>query len=282
MPVWAAQLISAMRFVILHYHLFKNAGSTIENMLDRNFGERFYRLDTADRDGRLSEDALLSFLKENSQIQAISSHHLRHPVPAARGFLFFDLCFFRDPLDRIRSIYDYLRAKPTVGDPLSDLAGRWSLAEFVPRVIETMPHQVNDVQVNLLANAGDYNHPPGQADLDRAVKRMLETSWLGVVDRFNESIVGGQNLLEPAFPGLVCAVEPVNASGGLDDALQLRLQKLEKACGARVYSDLARLNMLDRELLWKARAEVARRFNLVPNRDTRLQSLEGQLRRAEV
>lgn len=271
-----------MRFVILHYHLFKNAGSTIENMLDRNFGERFYRLDTADRDGRLSNDVLLSYLKDNRQIQAISSHHLRHPVPAAQGFLFFDLCFFRDPLDRIRSIYDYLREKPSVGDPLSELAGKWSLADFVPRVIETMPHHVNDVQVNLLANAGDYDHPPSQADFDRAVKRMLETSWLGVVDRFNESIVGGQNLLDPAFPGMVCAVEPVNASGGLDDALHLRLQKFEKACGSRIYSDLVRLNMLDRELLRKVRAEVARRFNLVQNRDARLQSLEGQLQRAKV
>jgi hypothetical protein len=266
-----------MRFVILHYHLFKNAGSTIENMLDRNFGERFYRLDTADRDGRLSEDVLLSYLKDNLQIQAISSHHLRHPVPAARGFLFFDLCFFRDPLDRIRSIYDYLHEKPSVGDPLSDLAGRWSLGEFVPRVIEAMPHHVNDVQVNLLANAGDYKGPPGRADFDCALKRMLETSWLGVVDRFNESIIGGQNLLDPAFPGMVCAVPPVNASGGLDDALQLRLLKLEKACGSRVYSDLVRLNILDRELLRKARAEVARRFTLVPNRKARLQSLAWQL-----
>jgi hypothetical protein len=268
-----------MRFVILHYHLFKNAGSTIENLLDRNFGERLCRLDTADRDGRLSNDVLLSYLKDNPHIEAVSSHHLRHPIPAAPGFLFFDLCFLRDPLDRIRSIYDYLREKPSAGDPLSDLAGTWSLAEFVPRVIEAMPHHVNDVQVNLLANAGDYDHPPGKADLDRATKRMLETSWLGVVDRFNESIVGGQNLLDPVFPGLLCAVPPVNASGGLDDALQLRLSKLEKACGPGVYSDLARLNTLDCELLRKARAEVTRRFNLVPNRDTRLRSLEQRLHR---
>ena len=30
-----------MRLVILHYHIFKNAGSTIEDILDHSFGERF-------------------------------------------------------------------------------------------------------------------------------------------------------------------------------------------------------------------------------------------------
>jgi hypothetical protein len=266
-----------MRFVVLHYHIFKNAGSTIENMLDRNFGERFCRLDTADPDGKLSNDVLLSYLRTNSRIEAFSSHHLRHPVPAAQGFLFFDLCFLRDPLDRIRSIYDYLREKPRPGDPVSDLAGKWRLPEFIPRVIETMPFQVNDVQVNLLANAGDYDHPPGQIDFDRAVKRMLETAWLGVVDQFNESIVGGRNLLEPVFPGLVCAVQPVNASRVLDDALQLRLLKFEKACGSRVYDELVRLNALDHELLRRARSEVTRRFNLAPDQEQQLRLLESQL-----
>jgi len=30
-----------MRFVLLHYHFLKNAGSTIENILDRNFDPLF-------------------------------------------------------------------------------------------------------------------------------------------------------------------------------------------------------------------------------------------------
>lgn len=270
-----------VRFVILHYHFFKNAGTTIETMLDRSFGEGASLLDTDDPNGILSESVLLSHLKSNPHIKAVSSHQLRHPVPAAQGFLFFDLCFLRDPLDRIRSIYGYLREKPRTGEPVSDLAANCSLAEFLPRLIEKMPQQVNDVQVNLLANAGCYYGPPGQADLDRAVERMLNTCWLGVVDRFNESVIAGQNLMEPVFPGLVCAVEPVNASGPSNNALQLRLAKFEQACGPRLYSEMLQLNKLDYELLRRARAEVTRRFNLVPNREVRLRSLERQLRGAQ-
>ena len=47
-----------MRFVILHYHILKNAGSTIEEALDHSFGERFERLDSVDRDHTIGGDHL--------------------------------------------------------------------------------------------------------------------------------------------------------------------------------------------------------------------------------
>jgi hypothetical protein len=255
-----------MRFVILHYHILKNAGSTIEEILDRNFGERFARIDTSDRDGRVSNSALLSFLENNPHLQAVSSHQIRHPVPAAKGFIFFDLCFLRDPLDRIRSTYDYFREKPNAGDPLSQLANELSLGEFVARAIKRMPQHVNDVQVNLLANGGCYDHIPGREDLKRAVRTMRTMSFIGVVDRFNEGIAAVQNILNPLFPNLLCDQKPVNVSGGLGSTLESRVLKLQEACEPSVYAELCRLNALDFELLREARAERDRRLQLGPVR----------------
>jgi hypothetical protein len=252
-----------MRFVILHYHILKNAGSTIENILDRNFGERFARIDTPDRNGQVSNSTLLSFLERNSHLQAVSSHQIRHPVPAAKGFIFLDLCFLRDPLDRIRSTYDYFREKPSAGDPLSQLATESTLGEFVARAIECMPQHVSDVQVNLLANSGLYDHIPGQEDLERAIRVMRNTSFIGVVDRFNESITAGQNILSPIFPTLHCDQEPVNVSGGLGGTLESRISKLKDACEPLVYGELCRLNTFDLALVNEARAEVVRRLELV-------------------
>ena len=42
-----------MRFVILHYHVLKNAGSTVEEILERSFRGKFSRLDTTDLDGHV-------------------------------------------------------------------------------------------------------------------------------------------------------------------------------------------------------------------------------------
>src|ERR1035437_7651830 len=95
-PVWTSRRLgrrSTMRYLILHYHIYKNAGMSIEDTLDRNFGERFCRLDTADRNGRIANVDLLAYLNENAHVLALSSHQIRYPVPSAPGIFFFDLCF---------------------------------------------------------------------------------------------------------------------------------------------------------------------------------------------
>ena len=111
-----------MRFVLLHYHIFKNAGSTIEDILDHSFGDRFGKLETPVGEGTISQSDLISHLNAHPGLRAFSSHQIRHPLPEAPGYLFFDICFLRDPLDRLRSFYDYFRQRPNPADPMSDLA----------------------------------------------------------------------------------------------------------------------------------------------------------------
>ena len=258
-----------MRFVLLHYHFLKNAGSTIENILDRNFGERFLRIDTANRSGHLTNEALMSQLEQRPEVVAISSHQIRHPLPAARGYLFFDICFLRDPIDRIRSMYDYFRQRPSEGDRFSELANRSTLGEFVTCLVDHFPEEVTNVQVALLANGGVDEQPPGERDFEIALERMLETSFLGVVHRFGESAAAGRWFLDPVFPNLDCAEPPANVSGGLEGTVALRRRKLRAACGRRVYTKLLRLNALDCELFRRARAEVRRRFALIPMESVR-------------
>ena len=224
-----------MRFVILHYHFLKNAGMTVMDVLRRSFGTAFVDIDTPDRDGDVSTEALLSLLYANPAVRAVSSHQIRYPVPGVRGFLFFDLCFLRDPIDRIRSTYDYFRDKPSAGDPVSDLANRMRLGEFIARLVEEMPWRVNDAQVNLLAN-GIVNDTPSPQDFDRALATMLRTSFLGVVDRFDDSLIAGQHFLRPVFPELNIRGETTNTTAGLEATLHARLARVREACDPRIYS----------------------------------------------
>jgi hypothetical protein len=253
-----------MRFVILHYHFLKSAGMTIEDILRRSFDQGgFASIDTPDRDGHISTEELLSVLNGNPELKAVSSHQIRYPVPRVRGFIFFDLCFLRDPVDRLRSIHDYFREKPAAGDPVSDFANDLPLGEFLATLIREMPWYINDAQVNLLAN-GIVNDVPTVQDLDRAVAKMLRTSFLGVVDRFYESLVGGQYFLQPGFPELACFGDAANATEGLKATLETRKERVREACDAHVYAELMRLNALDLKLVDLAREEVMRRFRCVP------------------
>jgi hypothetical protein len=257
-----------MRLVILHYHIFKNAGSTIEDILDHSCGERFAKLETPAGEGLISNPDLVRFFDARPDLRAFSSHQVRHPLPEARGYLFFDICFLRDPIDRIRSIYTYFRRKPNPADPMSDLANRTALGDFIAGMIQDFPLFVKNVQVNLLACGGDSDEPQPR-DLDLATQRMLATSFLGVVDCFDQSVAAGAHALRCAFPELDCARPAVNVSDGLQGTVASRVEKLRQACSPEVYEELLRLNSLDRQLVDRARAEVLRRFRQVPRRTAR-------------
>jgi hypothetical protein len=245
-----------MRFVLLHYHIYKNAGMSVQEFLDRNFGERFCRLDTRDPNGRVDNTGLLAFLNGNDRLQAVSSHQIRYPVPAVPGLLFFDLVFLRDPLDRVRSMYDYARAKPVEGDPVSDLASRFDLGGFVEHLLSRMPQWVCDAQVDHLAGGA------GRNELERATRTILQSSLPGVVDCLEQSLAAGKFFLRPVFPGLRCAAPAVNVSRGLEGTVIERNRRLREACGNRLYAELEARNSLDLELVKRARAEVERRFSL--------------------
>jgi hypothetical protein len=265
-----------MRSVLLHYHILKNGGSTIEEILRRSFAERFVSFDHAGADAEIKPAELLTILNENPRCQAFSSHQIFYPVPQVRGFLFFDICFLRDPIDRIRSIYDYFRGKPTDGNPVRELANQETLGEFTRRLIDDMPWVVNDVQVNLLAK-GIVNDQPVPDDLDRGIERMLETSFLGVVDRFNESLVAGEHSLRIMFPALDCAQSAVNDSAKPGSTLADRVEQFRSACEPSVFEELLRLNAMDLELLRRAREEVRRRFENVPDHDEALRCLKERM-----
>jgi hypothetical protein len=258
-----------MRCVLLHYHFFKNAGTTIEEILAHSFGH-FARLDNPDPNQPISNAELLKFLDRNPHVQAVSSHHINYPVPQAPGYLFFDICILRDPIERIRSTYDYFREKPFAGYPLSDLASQCTLADFFERLIESAPFFLNDVQVNLVAN-GEWDHPPSAEDLDRAARRILSASFLGVVERFGESLVAAEHALKPVFPTLNCAQPAANVSS---KGTSVQVQEL---CPPVLYEHLRKLNALDFELVKRANTEVARRFERVPDRDERLRGLTSAL-----
>jgi hypothetical protein len=254
--------VSPDRFVLLHYHIFKNAGSTIEDAMRRCFGKRFATLHGPDPNSILRGEDVAAFLVSHPDVAAISSHHVKYPKPVAPGVIVFDLCVLRDPLERLRSVYYHFRRAEPVDD-LSARAKEMDLPSFLDLLIRKHPHLVNDVQVNILAKGAAYTRPPGSADLAAALAISGDMSAISVVDLFDESLVTAEHFLQPAFPSI--QLEYISQNVSPAPGCEFRDE-----VGDIIYQRLGQLNQLDAELVCQARAEVRRRFGLVPDAQERL------------
>jgi len=266
------------RYVIVHYHIFKNGGSTIEHILERAFPGRFATVHGSDPDATLDAPLLVEFLRQNTGIAAVSSHHLRYPKPLSRQTVFFDWCFLRDPLARLYSTYNHLRR----GDADS-LCARWARSynprQFAMRLIDEAPHQVSEVQVTQLANAGAFTRPADERDLERATAVIREMAVPGLVEMFDESLVVAEHFLRPAFPNLRLEYIPQNVSQATPVAPAESREYWEGLWGKELYQRLLRMNEMDRELVRRAKREILRRLDLVPRAAGKLADLRSRCAR---
>ena len=253
-----------VRHVILHYHIFKNAGTTLDSILENNFGAGFAQLHGRRHDSTVTNKDLVDFLLAYPEIRAVSSHHLRLPKPESEAFVFFDTVFLRHPLDRLRSIYDFYRRAEDKGDPLAAHARRMDLARFMELLLIRYPHLVNDSQVNCLARGGQYTRPPSRTDLEKARRIITDAAIPGTIEMLDDSLKAAGYYLHPAFGRLKLEYSPQNVSPDRAENLDVRLQRMKQACGPEIYQELLEMNALDLELLEFASIEIRGRRDRIP------------------
>lgn len=266
------------RFVIIHYHIFKNGGSTFLSIFSREFPEGFATIHGPTDVSLLDGNCLSEILRQNPSILAISSHHLRYPKPVIPNTVVYDCCFLRHPLDRLQSIYSYFRTFESP-DLLCRMASEESPKKFFRKLIDDFPHFVCNAQVTLLANRGVFTRPVDETDFQRCAGMVREMAIPGLVERFDESLVAAEYFLKPAFPKLRLEYVPQNVSRPLGGTLEERLERLRSSWGANLYETLSRLNEFDLELFRCADREITRRFSLVPEAARRIEDFRARCRR---
>jgi hypothetical protein len=267
MPVHITVPAPRMRYVVVHYHVFKNGGTTFETILEREFGEGFATLHGPDADATLRGSDLAEFLHAYPNVGAVSSHHLRYPKPDIPHVVLFDCCFVRHPLARLHSYYTYLSQTEAL---------RESAREFLENLMDAAPHQVSDVQVHQLANAGRFTRPAGEHDLEKAMEIVRQMAIPGLVEIYDESLVAAEYFLRPAFPTIRLEYVPQNVTNGMRAFPGERLDYLIELWGEDLYRKLARLNQMDMELFRRVRAEITQRLDLVPRAQERLDEFRSR------
>lgn len=257
------------RYILIHYHIFKNAGTTIAWALERAFGHSYRSVDEDFDHGRVPTSELVRFVKQNRQVAALSGHLFCLPAPKHERYRFLELCFLRHPLDRLQSAYHYTRRLEDTGDINVAQARALSLPDYLLWLQENQPYNLINVQTCVLGNRGRYFYPPSPHHLQRAIACMCELAVLGIVERFDDGLIAGEFYLRPVFPDLDLSYVSQQVRPGRPATLAERLDEMRKQCGDDLYRKLETWNDLDLQLLEAAEAEFERRFQFIPHREQR-------------
>ena len=242
---------SGIRHVVFHYHIFKNAGSTVDGMLRKHFGDASCsEIEGNAVDATLNAEHLLRYVRENPAIKMIASHQARLPEPVASDIAFYPLVFLRHPIDRVGSVYAFERRQDRndvypgiIVAQENDLAGyvKWRLngPESVIQNFQTLHLSGKDLRVVSVApiDVQDFR---------------MQLNFFGIVELFPESMARMADYLPQAFGRLNTSLRVENRSEDRKETLEERLEEIEADLGPSLYNELLDKNAFDLELYNKA------------------------------
>ena len=195
------------RTIILHYHLFKNAGTSVDAILKRNFGDRWVTREFGEA-GSNNTAQVEAWISETPEAVAYSSHTMLGPIPQVAGVRVISLVLLRDPIARIKSAYRFERAQKadTWG---ARLAKEHDFEGYVrARLERPADRQCRNFQTYRLAL---FAPGPG-AELDRATAALDLLSVVGRVEAFDLAMERLRGLTGDAFPAFQAPATRANVS----------------------------------------------------------------------
>jgi len=141
------------------------------------------------------------WLQANPDCRAVSSHWVTPPLPHLPRTHLHLCLLLRDPIERMQSVYQFERAQQGVDTPGSIKAKQLDFAGYMRWQLQPMPGPVvKNYQTRYCS--GDYLGFDLEAMYERACTLLSTTGALGLVHRYDESMVLFESVLRPHFPEL--------------------------------------------------------------------------------
>ena len=240
----------ADRNVIIHYHLFKNAGSSVDTILQHNFGDAWAEIEGPDRK-KLTRNMMKNYIMKNPDKKAISSHTAIISLPKIEGVNIIPIFFYRHPIDRIRSAYDFERVQEE-DTPGARVAKEGNFNHYLAwRLASPAMSQISNFHMMRLKDfRGLVKNTQPELFRPRALQALKALPFVGLVERFDESMKEFEKLIHPAFPEFEVISATSNTLSDPTAAIDAKLKAFEQEIGRHTYHNLLQLNSADLELYY--------------------------------
>jgi hypothetical protein len=243
-----------LSMLIFHYHLFKNAGTSVDEMLKANFGDRWEQAEFASSGpGYANVDQVTAYLKARPQLRAFSSHTAFLPLPQLDRPI-FPIFFIRHPIDRIKSAYTF-ESKQVADTHGAQLAKEHNFVGYVRQLLDTPGNrQARNFHTHRLA----YNEPKANGtELERALRTLDALPFVGLVEEYEKSMLRLRQALADVLPDLKIVIVHANKTQEAPEPMEGKLKSIERALGEGLYAELMAANADDFALYKRVQALYA-------------------------
>ena len=250
-----------LRPVILHCHLFKNAGSTLDWSLHKQFGSTF--VDHRDGDSmRLGADFLGPYIESHAMLAAISSHDVRFPLPDSKSFELLPVIALRHPIDRARSVYDFER-RQEANTPGAIKAKELSFADYIRwRMLPDVKSTIRNFHCAFCTS--NFDSEIGEQGYLDSVALLTKTPLMVIVERYDESMLLLEQQLQQHFPAIDLSYVRQNATPDREDDLEQRIKNVFDQLGPELTVEFREKNHWDMKLYEDAQAIFIERLGALP------------------
>ena len=256
------------REVLVHMHIFKNAGTSVDVMLQQSLGDRFAEIDPAEAGACLTQHDLARELELKPHLQALSSHQLRQPLAEAGPARLIPYIMLRHPIDRLHSIWKFERTPERQAAPvglITEWAAALDFAAFIDQCLQSEWTQsiISNYQTRLCGTVlaegetEQWNTPTGPAHMLEAMRFLDRIPSVGVVERFGCSIRHLHATTRLQFPALRPIIVHSNQSYP-ESPPEKRRQMVAAELGKTRYEALLDLNAMDLALHRMAMARLGK------------------------
>jgi len=179
------------RPLILHIHLFKNAGTSIEHVLRENFGDGWRGYDKDEAGAFVTDREIAAMRVADPDLAALSTHQFAPPLDDIIPGGVYPLLVLRSPLTRLRSVYEFDRQRGGV-TPAAEIAVANEFPAYVDEMIRLNHPAVINAQVRLLSGAkrmrAEGKRVPPVEDLMLLAWDFIDSlPYVGLVEAFDEA-----------------------------------------------------------------------------------------------
>lgn len=257
-----------MRKVIIHYHFYKNAGTSIDKILHNSFGNKWISCDVKDislspemtenfhiynkninEHTRISSKVLESILHHFKDKIAFSAHQIIFPLPKC-DFPIYPIFFLRHPIDRLISGFLF---ETKCKAELSSI-DKNELQQYISSKYSSPETNAFDNFHALRLGNTDYFVPGAASSLSPEqiilnCKTLLrDLSFFGIVEHFDESLKKMSNYLLEDFPSLKIENYWLNKTQRNKTSIEERVRTIKELVGDDTYRFLVDRNSLDMEI----------------------------------